>query len=82
MKSGLLLLKHSMIGQMNRNSLHWINEHSTKQLGCPLSTYYGDLIEIFQELDHRDKIVMNNPDDVIAYKKSVERLRVLFFWMD
>uniref|UniRef100_A0A2N9IBP1 Integrase catalytic domain-containing protein n=1 Tax=Fagus sylvatica TaxID=28930 RepID=A0A2N9IBP1_FAGSY len=52
---------------------------STKQVGRPLSTYYGDLIEIFQELDHRDKFVMKDPDDVIAYKKSVERLRVHIF---
>ncbi|KAJ8629640.1 hypothetical protein MRB53_022963 [Persea americana] len=49
---------------------------STKQVGRSLPTYYGDLVEIFQELDHRDKIVMKDPDDVIAYKKSVERLRV------
>ncbi|KAF7115772.1 hypothetical protein RHSIM_RhsimUnG0047900 [Rhododendron simsii] len=32
----------------------------------PLSTYYSDLIENFQELDHRDKIVMKDPDDVVA----------------
>ncbi|KAG5534863.1 hypothetical protein RHGRI_022851 [Rhododendron griersonianum] len=52
---------------------------STKQMSRPLSTYYGDLIEIFQELDHRDKIVMKDPDDVVAYQKSVERLRVHIF---
>ncbi|KAB5538145.1 hypothetical protein DKX38_015678 [Salix brachista] len=52
---------------------------STKQVGRPISTYYGDLVEIFQELDHRDKIVMKDPDDVIAYKKSIERLRVHIF---
>ncbi|KAJ0076870.1 hypothetical protein Patl1_35655 [Pistacia atlantica] len=43
---------------------------STKQVGRPLSTYYGDLVEIFQELDYRDKVVMKDPNDVIAYKKS------------
>ncbi|XXG51738.1 hypothetical protein AAC387_Pa03g0243 [Persea americana] len=52
---------------------------STKQVGRSLPTYYGDLVEIFQELDHRDKIVMKDPDGVIAYKKSVERLRVHIF---
>ena len=52
---------------------------STKQVGRHLSTYYGDLIEFFLELDPRDKIVMNNFDDIIAYKKSVERLRVHIF---
>ena len=44
---------------------------STKQVGRSLPTYYGDLVEIFQELDHRDKIVMKDPDDVIAYKNQL-----------
>ncbi|XP_068650626.1 uncharacterized protein [Aristolochia californica] len=52
---------------------------STKQTGRPLSTYYGDFVEIFQEFDHRDKTIMKDPDDVIAYRKSVERLRVHIF---
>ena len=52
---------------------------SIKQVSHSLFTYYGDLIENFQELDHHDKIVMNDPNDVIAYKKSVERLRVNIF---
>ncbi|XP_068667810.1 uncharacterized protein [Aristolochia californica] len=52
---------------------------STKQTGRPLSTYYGDFVEIFQDLDHRDSIIMKDPDDVIAYRKSVERLRVHIF---
>ncbi|XP_068636961.1 uncharacterized protein [Aristolochia californica] len=52
---------------------------STKQTGRPLSTYYGDLVEIFQELDHRDRTIMKDPDDVITYRKSVERLRVHIF---
>ncbi|OMO87093.1 hypothetical protein COLO4_20800 [Corchorus olitorius] len=50
-----------------------------KQGGKSLSEYYGELTEIFQELDHRDKVVMKDPDDVIAYQKSVERLRVHIF---
>ncbi|XP_068645202.1 uncharacterized protein [Aristolochia californica] len=49
---------------------------STKQTGRPLSTYYGDLVENFQELDHRDRTIMKDPDDVITYRKSVERLVV------
>ncbi|XP_058213963.1 uncharacterized protein LOC131325638 [Rhododendron vialii] len=52
---------------------------STKQVGRSLPTYYGDLVEIFQELDHHDKIVMKDPDDVIACTKSVERFRVHIF---
>eukprot|EP00253_Pinus_taeda_P024930 PITA_24930 len=52
---------------------------STKQGGHSLSTYYVNLVKIFQELDHRDRIVMKDPEDVVAYKKLVERLRVHFF---
>jgi hypothetical protein len=52
---------------------------STKQMGRPLSTYYGDLMEIFQELDHRDRTEMKDLDDVITYRRSVERLRVHIF---
>jgi len=48
-------------------------------MGCLLSIYYGDLVEIFQEFDHGDIIVMKDPDDVITYRKSVERLRVHIF---
>ncbi|OMO81264.1 hypothetical protein COLO4_23681 [Corchorus olitorius] len=43
----------------------------------------GDELRVFtlnqKELDHRDKVVMKDPDDVIAYQKSVERLRVHIF---
>ncbi|KAH9768480.1 Integrase catalytic domain-containing protein [Citrus sinensis] len=52
---------------------------STKQNGQPLSKFYGELIEIFRELDHRDKVVMKNPKDVVIYRRSVERLRVHIF---
>ena len=44
---------------------------TAKQHGKTLSLYYGELIEIFQELDHRDKVVMKDPDDVTAYHKSI-----------
>ena len=33
-------------------------DFSAKQNGRPLSIYYGELTEIFSELDHRDKVVM------------------------
>ncbi|KAG5545275.1 hypothetical protein RHGRI_017663 [Rhododendron griersonianum] len=77
-KSGMLSSKLSMMVQMNCKYLHSINERFLPA-GRTLPTYYGDLVEIFQELDHRDKIVMKDPDDVIAYTKSVERLRVHIF---
>ena len=48
-------------------------------MGRPLTIYYGDLVEIFQELDHRDRTIMKYPNNVITYRKSVERLRVHIF---
>ena len=44
-----------------------------------LSEYYGALTEIFCELDHRDKVVMRDPDDIAAYWKSIELQRVHIF---
>ncbi|KAG8387202.1 hypothetical protein BUALT_Bualt03G0228700 [Buddleja alternifolia] len=52
---------------------------TTKQNEKSLSEFYGELTGVFQELDHRDKVVMKDPDDVLAYRKSIERLRVHIF---
>ena len=52
---------------------------TAKQNGKSLSEYYGELVEIFRELDHQDKVVMKDPDDGTAYQKSIERLRVHIF---
>ncbi|KAL5542845.1 hypothetical protein UlMin_010555 [Ulmus minor] len=37
------------------------------------------LTEIFRELDHRDKVVMKDPEDIKTYQRTVERLRVHIF---
>ncbi|KAL6318990.1 hypothetical protein AAG906_001463 [Vitis piasezkii] len=52
---------------------------TVKQSGRSLSKYYGELTEIFYELDHRDKVVMKDPEDIAAYRKSIERQRVHIF---
>lgn len=52
---------------------------TAKQSSKSLSEYYGELIEVFRELDHRDKVVMIDPEDIVAYRKSIERLRVHIF---
>ena len=41
--------------------------------------HYGELVEIFSELDHRDKVIMENAKDVESYRKSVQRQRVHIF---
>ena len=43
-----------------------------KQSGGSLSKYYGELTEIFCELDHQDKVVMKDPKDIAAYRKSIK----------
>lgn len=53
---------------------------TSKQNGKSLSAYYGELVEIFRELDHRDKVVIKDHDDVTAYQKSIERLRLHIFF--
>ena len=45
----------------------------------PLPIYYGELVEIFQELDHYDKVKMKDLDDIILYKAHVEKLRIHIF---
>ncbi|XP_038717263.1 uncharacterized protein LOC120010551 [Tripterygium wilfordii] len=52
---------------------------SAKQNGRALSLYYGDLTEIFGELDHRDKVIMESEKDIESYRKSVQRQRVHIF---
>ncbi|KAL6335650.1 hypothetical protein AAG906_030788 [Vitis piasezkii] len=52
---------------------------TTKQSGRSLSEYYGELTKFFCELDHRDKVVMKDPENIAAYRKSIERQRVHIF---
>jgi len=44
---------------------------TAKQSSKSLSEYYGELTEVFRELDHRDKVVMTDPEDIVAYRKSI-----------
>jgi hypothetical protein len=41
--------------------------------------YYGELTKNFSELDHHDKVIMENAKDVESYRKSVQRQRVHIF---
>ncbi|KAL5760887.1 hypothetical protein ACOSQ2_019725 [Xanthoceras sorbifolium] len=52
---------------------------AARQSGKTLSEYYGELTEIFRQLDHHDTIIMKDADDIAAYKTSIERLRVHIF---
>ncbi|KAB5531797.1 hypothetical protein DKX38_018467 [Salix brachista] len=50
--------------------------------GRSLPIYYGELVEIFQELDWCDKVNMRDPDDIIMYKAFVEKFRIHIFLND
>ena len=52
---------------------------TTKSSGRSLSKFYGELTEIFHELDHRDKVVMKDSNDITTYHKSIERQWVHIF---
>ncbi|KAF2305009.1 hypothetical protein GH714_001026 [Hevea brasiliensis] len=52
---------------------------SAKQNGRSLCVYYGELIEIFIELDHHDKVIIESENDVASYCKSIQRQRVHIF---
>ena len=58
-----------------------LNQHafSIRQSGRSLPTYYGELIEIIQELDYHDKVKMRDPEDIIMYKVAVEKLMIHIF---
>ncbi|KAL5832145.1 hypothetical protein ACOSQ4_017499 [Xanthoceras sorbifolium] len=52
---------------------------TVRQIGKTLSEYYRELTEIFHELDRRDKLIIKDADDIAAYRKSIERLRIHIF---
>ena len=52
---------------------------TAKQSDRSLSEYYKEITEIFCELDHRDKVVMKDLDDIATYRKSIERQWVHIF---
>ena len=52
---------------------------SAKQNGKPLFIYYGELTEIFSELDNLDKVVMVDEKNIASYQKLLQRQTVHIF---
>ncbi|KAJ8774922.1 hypothetical protein K2173_019926 [Erythroxylum novogranatense] len=52
---------------------------STKQNGRPLSTYYNELVSIFQEIDHRFMSQGDIVEGVVQLHSAMARLRVHIF---
>ncbi|PRQ42654.1 putative transcription factor interactor and regulator CCHC(Zn) family [Rosa chinensis] len=61
------------IFELNRKSF------TTLQNCRPLSTYYNELIAIFQEIDHRSTTQEDTVEGVIQLSTSMQRLRVHIF---
>ena len=40
---------------------------------------YGELTEIFQELDHRARVIIEDLDEIKTYRNSIKQLRVHIF---
>ena len=51
---------------------------TAKQSSKSLSEFYRELTEVFRELNHHDKVVMTDPEDIVAYQKK-STLRVHIF---
>ena len=69
-----------MMEQMNYR-FFTLNQRAffAKQNDRLLSIYYGELTEIFSELDHRDKVVMVDETDIASYQKLLQRQMVHIF---
>ncbi|KAK0576466.1 hypothetical protein LWI29_017974 [Acer saccharum] len=52
---------------------------SMKQNGTPVSNYYSELAEIFQELDQLNPSNMKHPSDIEIRRKEIDCLRVYIF---
>ena len=50
-----------------------------KQSGKSLSKFYKELVENFQEFNHCDKVVIKDVDNIVVFKKSIDRLKVHIF---
>ncbi|KAL5856502.1 hypothetical protein ACOSQ3_003960 [Xanthoceras sorbifolium] len=61
------------------NQKRYLRLPTTQEIWNALSKAFYDGSDELQKLDHRDTIIMKDADDIVAYKKSIERLRVHLF---
>lgn len=52
---------------------------STKQIGPPLSTYYNELVAIFQDIDHGTTSQEGTVEGIVLLHLAMARLRVYIF---
>ncbi|CAL8991731.1 unnamed protein product, partial [Prunus brigantina] len=74
-------LKTAFLDEQNEVRVYTLSQKASRlrQNGRPVSTYFGELSEIFQELDHYSKVAMHCDTDIKVYQESLERQRVYLF---
>jgi len=74
-------LKAAYFDENDEARIYSLNQKASRlrQNSRPLATYFGELTEIFQELDHFNKVSMECENDIKMFQKSTERQRVYIF---
>ena len=75
------LLKTTYFDENDEARIYYLNQKASRlcQNSRPLATYFGELTEIFQELDHFNRVSMECENDIKIFQKSTERQRVYIF---
>ena len=75
------VVSRTFYGGSNETRIFELNQKSfsTKQNGCPLPTYYNELVAIFQEIDHRTMSHGGTIEGVVQLHSIMARLRVHIF---
>lgn len=56
-----------------------LNQNSTRQDSKPLSTYYNELVIIFQEIDHKTVSQEGTFEGVVQLHSAMTRLQFIYF---
>jgi hypothetical protein len=74
-------LKAAYFDENDEARIYSLNQKASRlrQNSRPLATYFGELTEIFQELDHFNRVSMECENDIKMFQKSTERQRVYIF---
>ncbi|XP_070662311.1 uncharacterized protein [Malus domestica] len=75
-------LKTNYFDENDEARIYSLNQKASclKQNGRSLASYSGELIEIFQELDHFNKVAMACEKDVLIFQKTTKRKKLYLFF--
>jgi hypothetical protein len=74
-------LKVAYFDENDEARIYSLNQKASRlrQNSRPLATYFGEQTEIFQELDHFNRVSMECENDIKMFQKSTKRQRVYIF---